>query len=890
MNGVFDATESVMTAAAGGPPQTTSANILFPSGVGYPTGITKMRVRCRYNNSVANTAACTAFGTGYGETEDYLITIDANTCINAPTYPTNGGTACAFPSGVELTWTVFPGATQYDVYFGTSPSPTTKVADDLAALSFNVGTLSTSGTYYWIVVPQISGATTCNTWSFIVNPLPVPVVQGGNPTETVCEGTSLTLSANNAAGGQTTSYSWSTNATLPFTSTQQTPTVTSSAAAGNAGLYTVVLTNQYLCTASGSVTAIVNANPTLSGTVTNVSCWGTSNICDGAILAVASGGTGAGTYLYDDGTNFNADGDFSLNQGLGPIAVCYGPYAITVTDGNGCSTTNTFNVGAISVAPPTASVLVPPIVNLPQFACNGTLVNNINVPVVSGGTTKYIWDGPSGTTFNGGVNPYTTPTPNANITFGGLAVGASGYYIGVQAANGCGATLRKVQWVRGTLSVPTVSGPSEVCAGGSGVYTVTNAPIGGAQSYTWSGPSGTTFNGNPTPYTGTSTSVTAVLPLGYTSGSICVTANASCISTVPKCITVSTSPASIGVMSGVFSVCPNTSQVYSVPNGGSGTYNWTLPANASGSSTGNSITVTFSGTFTGGNISVTYTNPCGLTSAPRTRTIIIGSPTIPASITGISNGVCGQTVNYQCPPQAGATFTWSSSLPVSITGQGTNSVSITYGTFSTGTVSVTASNSCGTSPTRTISVKGSPNTPSVITANPVVWCNNDAGIVFSSSLSGVSGLYTLNWSVTPLSAATYVSGQGTSSYTVDWGVGNATVSLTASNACGNATRNYAATTSCRESGEIAATDNTSRIKLYPNPAAEQVTVSYLAEETEEVSILMKDVSGRLIYSTIMKSQAGENTMQMEVSKLAKGVYMVEVKSNTAQDQIRLVVQ
>ncbi|MBK7853578.1 MAG: hypothetical protein IPJ79_00465 [Bacteroidetes bacterium] len=72
-----------------------------------------------------------------------------------------------------------------------------------------------------------------------------------------------------------------------------------------------------MCTASGSVTAIINANPTLGGTVTNVSCWA-ANICDGAIAATATGGTGAGTYLCDDGTNFNTDGDFSLNQGFRP--------------------------------------------------------------------------------------------------------------------------------------------------------------------------------------------------------------------------------------------------------------------------------------------------------------------------------------------------------------------------------------------------------------------------------------------------------------------------------------------------------------------------------------------------------------------------------------------
>ncbi|HNR20634.1 MAG TPA: hypothetical protein PKN75_06970, partial [Bacteroidia bacterium] len=188
-----------------------------------------------------------------------------NIAVEYPTICTGQSatlTATSTNPGYTYTWT--PGGSGASIT--VSPSSTT---------TYNLEALDISGGIYDQCTAV--GSTTVTA----VNQLPpTPVVQGGNPTETVCEGLPLTLSANNAAGGQTTTYSWTTTASLPFTSSQQTPTVTSSAATGNAGLYTVVLTNQYLCTASGSVTAIVNANPTLGGTVTNVSCWGTSNICD----------------------------------------------------------------------------------------------------------------------------------------------------------------------------------------------------------------------------------------------------------------------------------------------------------------------------------------------------------------------------------------------------------------------------------------------------------------------------------------------------------------------------------------------------------------------------------------------------------------------------------
>ncbi|MBK7853639.1 MAG: T9SS type A sorting domain-containing protein [Bacteroidetes bacterium] len=53
---------------------------------------------------------------------------------------------------------------------------------------------------------------------------------------------------------------------------------------------------------------------------------------------------------------------------------------------------------------------------------------------------------------------------------------------------------------------------------------------------------------------------------------------------------------------------------------------------------------------------------------------------------------------------------------------------------------------------------------------------------------------------------------------------------------------------------------------------------------------MKDVSGRIVYSSEMNAQEGENQSVIEVSQLSKGVYMVEVRSNSAKQQVRLVVQ
>lgn len=80
--------------------------------------------------------------------------------------PSNGTTGV--PVKVDLTWADGGGATSFDVYFGTNPTP-----DDREYLgrrsetSFGPGTLRHSTTYYWrIDARNIAGTTVGSVWSF----------------------------------------------------------------------------------------------------------------------------------------------------------------------------------------------------------------------------------------------------------------------------------------------------------------------------------------------------------------------------------------------------------------------------------------------------------------------------------------------------------------------------------------------------------------------------------------------------------------------------------------------------------------------------------------------------------------------------------------------------
>jgi hypothetical protein len=859
-NGSFaDAGEQFNLTTGGGDGLTPlTGDITIPGSA--LTGTTRIRVRGNYTGTMSPCGITT-----YGEVEDYSVSITPPVCLIAPISPVNGGSGCpdALTNTVTLSWPTLAGATGYDVYFGATNPPTNLVSNNQPGTSYNAVAPS-AGTYYWMVVPQIvNGAAACNIWSFSLSPAPSPVANSGGD---VCFGNDITLSGDNVASGQSSGNTYQWSGPNGYSSSAQNPTISAPTTA-NSGTYTVVVTNQYNCTASASVAVDVNPNPSLSiASVQNVGCVGGS---DGILNIAASNGTAP----YDFTTDF-----VSFNQTGSMTGLPAGPTIVYVSDANGCQSQITGTLTAISSAPPAQSVIVTPtIIGFPAYACPGT-VANLSIPAVAN-ATQYIWDGPPGTYFNGNplnVTPFTTTTPNVQITFG--TPGTSLYSIGVQAANGCGASLRKVQKARYSVSTPVnITGNTTTCANTSGTYST--PAVDAATQYYWS------ISGDAT-VTGNGTSVTVNFGPNWNGGNLCVAAQTTCFTSPSKCITIGTSAAALGAISGTFTACPNSSITFSVPaSSGAASYSWTLPTGATGSSTTNSINVNFGPTYSStGNICVSVTSICGVTSAQKCKTVAPGIPSVPASIAGITNGVCGQTVSYSTPASAGTTYNWSA--PGTITGNGNSAVNVQFGTLTTSQVCVTASNSCGTSAARCIPVKGAPNSPSALTAVPSSWCANTSGIEFTANTSGISGAYTLSWTYPSPPTATYVFGGGNSnSLILDWGTGNGTVIVNASNACGTGNKAFVATVSCKE-GELA---QLSKLNVYPNPTAGVLNVEYTsAKGTAQITVL--DLSGRVVMTQTQASVEGQNTMQLDLSKVAKGAYMLNVQTQGNNNQVRVVVE
>ena len=234
-------------------------------------------------------------------------------------------------------------------------------------------------------------------------------------------------------------------------------------------------------------------------------------------------------------------------------------------------------------------------------------------------------------------------------------------------------------------------------------------------------------------------------------------------------------------------VCLNqTDLTYSVPYVSNVTYTWTLPTGwtKTAGGTSNIITVTPPSSTSSGTISVTpsySTTGYAVTGTTRTLEVMtISGPSQPSTITGASVTCPNATgLTYSVTKVSGITYTWTVPNGWTITtGQGTNSIIVTAGTYG-GIISVTAA-ICGSSAVRTMSVgvANSPSQPSEITGSTSV-CHEQS---YSYSVTNVDNV-TYSW-VVP-NGWNITGGQGTNSITVTAGSTGGNVSVTPVNCGGN---------------------------------------------------------------------------------------------------------
>jgi hypothetical protein len=78
--------------------------------------------------------------------------------------------------------------------------------------------------------------------------------------------------------------------------------------------------------------------------------------------------------------------------------------------------------------------------------------------------------------------------------------------------------------------------------------------------------------------------------------------------------------------------------------------------------------------------------------------------------------------------------------------------------------------------------------------------------------------------------------------------------------------------------------------LYPNPAANLVTVTYQSQNSGAVRIALEDLSGKTIKTIDYSASKGENNIGLNLADIARGLYFVKIMSEATTEVKKLIVE
>lgn len=554
---------------------------------------------------------------------------------------------------------------------------------------------------------------------------------------------------------------------------------------------------------------------------------GSANACSSSTFTYTASAATTYGWSVTGGTISGAANGASVNVVWGAA----GTGTITLVSSNGiCSTSSTLPV-AINATPA-------PVITGPNSICSGTATT---FSATFNANHNYTWTVINGTYTAGGNGSVINVTPNSGATSVTVSVTAN--------VNGstCSGTATKVLSVNVTPSV-SITGNNVACQNSSQVYTGV-----GAVSYTFTVTGGVITS---------TTATTATVTWGASNGTItAIGTNASgCSSSAQLAVTVNSLPSS--VISGSAQVCANNSSSYNVVAQSGASYAWTVTGGTiSGASNGNNVNVNW-GAAGAGTVNVTVTSSLGCISN-RTMNININVQPTP-SITGPAT-VCQNTnQTYSISAISGAAYNWAVTGGNIVSGSGTNSITINWTTVGTASISVSQSNG---------SCVGSGNTSIVVNAAPAIPVVYKVGNTLSTTTTATSYQWFNNGAA--------VSGATSQTYTA---IAPGTYTLVVTNAQGCTT----SSTGVIANVGIKNNANITNVMVYPNPAINVITIDASLGKSQNVTLNMFDMNGKLVY-TISQINADANySKSISLDGLASGVYMVQLVTNNGSVQQRIV--
>lgn len=473
-----------------------------------------------------------------------------------------------------------------------------------------------------------------------------------------------------ASGGST--YSW----TGPngFTATSTPVTISSG------GIYTLISSGTNGCTATASVNVIDSkVIPTVAILLRNSTTPTMTCIRPFSLFEVVTNATQP-TYSWTGPNGFTSVSSFP------PAAQAAGVYTVMATNTfTGCTATASITV-VDGRTPPTLSVT-------PTSAVL-TCANPSTTLTASGSAgNTYEWTKTTGG-FNSSIaNPTIT-------TVGTYVVTATG------SANGCTATANVVVTENKTLPTPSISSDiaSTVldCINPSRTLTAS-----GGSTYSWIGSSG---------FTATTAVITVSTAGTYT---VYATGTNGCSAGTMITLTDNKTPPTVSVLpaSTIALSCTNTNPTLTAI--GANTYSWT--GSGGFTATTNAINVTTANTYI---VTGTGTNGCTAT----VNVVVTGNTTAPTvSITPATSVLDCNNTSIVLTASGGGTYAWTGTG-----GFASNTASATINTAGTYIVTITGTNGCTASMSRTITENTTPPTITITPTSTVLNCTNPSLNIMAS--------------------------------------------------------------------------------------------------------------------------------------------------------------